>query len=317
MKTSSLFFHFYQYFPGISYARPQFCSSATWKSDGIPIINISNTALIPSSIFVNNKDYLYFNSRFNGGIRIRRTENITFIQDIARLSGDETSLFITFNEDIYMQTDSSLNYRIIRWSTSNKTNETILSINTSCHGLFVDLKNQIYCSMGDKHQVIRKSLLDRTKSFTIVAGNGTAGLSSSLLSKPQGIFVTVDFVLYVADCKNNRIQYFLPNERNGTSVILNSLNGTIILSCPTGIFIDSDGNLFISDSLNHRIIGSASDVYRCIVGCTGTSGSATNQLSTPTSLTFDSYGNLYVADSDNHRILEFLLDDNICCKFHV
>ena len=296
----------------ISYTRPQFCSSATWKSDGITILNTTNK---PSSIFIHRYDYLYINLKSPNRISIWRTNNMSLIDEIITEVNDETSLFVTLNEDIYMDVNSSSNYRITKWSLNKTRNKTISSINGRCNGLFVDLENRIYCSMGDFHQVIRKSLIDDSNNSIIVAGNGTSGSSSTTLSKPQGIFVTTDFNLYVADCQNNRIQYFLFDQRNGTSVILSNANETFILNCPTSVFIDVDGFLFISDSLNHRIIGSGWDGYRCIVGCSGTSGTSANQLSNPSSFSFDSFGNLYVVDSNNNRIQKYLLDDNFCSEF--
>ena len=249
-------------------------------------------------------------SRSLNDVTVWQTENMTFIRQILLPSGSQTSVFATLND-----IGTSTNYWIAGWSPSNRTNRTVLSMHGRCHGLFVDLQEQIYCSMGDQHKVIRKPLIDSVSNVTVVAGNGTAGSLSTLLSRPQGIFVTKDFNLYVADCNNDRIQYYLFNDRNGTSVTLNGSNGTMALRCPTGVFLDVDGYLFISDSLNHRIIGSGSNGFRCIVGCTGTSGSTTNQLSSPTSLSFDSDGNLYVSDAGNHRIQKFLLDDNLCGEF--
>ncbi len=43
----------------------------------------------------------------------------------------------------------------------------------------------------------------------------------------------------------------------------------------------------------------------CIIGCTGTSGTALNQLNGPRDMKFDRDGNIYVLDQGNHRILKF------------
>lgn len=51
----------------------------------------------------------------------------------------------------------------------------------------------------------------------------------------------------------------------------------------------------------------------CIVGCTGSSGSAANQLDTPRDLKFDQYGNLYVSDQNNDRIQKFLIQRPATC----
>jgi DNA-binding beta-propeller fold protein YncE len=45
----------------------------------------------------------------------------------------------------------------------------------------------------------------------------------------------------------------------------------------------------------------------CIIGCTGTSGTALNQLNGPRDLKFDRYGNIYVSDQGNSRILKYTI----------
>ncbi|CAF1545997.1 unnamed protein product [Adineta ricciae] len=76
--------------------------------------------------------------------------------------------------------------------------------------------------------------------------------------------------------------------------------------------MDADNNLFILDSSNNRIVGSSVNGFRCIVGCLGTSGSASYQLNSAWSLSFDSTGNIFVSDSGNGRIQKFALSKNDC-----
>ncbi|CAF4432408.1 unnamed protein product, partial [Adineta steineri] len=89
-----------------------------------------------------------------------------------------------------------------------------------------------------------------------------------------------------------------------------SLDTTITLNGPTGIVLDADNYLFIVDYNNNRIVGSGSNGFRCLVGCSGSSGSASNQLLYPYSLSFDSYGNMFVTDYGNNRIQKFILLNN-------
>ena len=64
------------------------------------------------------------------------------------------------------------------------------------------------------------------------------------------------------------------------------------------------------DSNNDRIVGSGPNGFRCLVGCSGSQGSASNQLNTPITLSFDSYGNMFVTDCGNNRIEKFILTNN-------
>ena len=93
---------------------------------------------------------------------------------------------------------------------------------------------------------------------------------------------------------------------NGTTVAGNGI-GNIALSCPTGVVLDGKNYLFIVDSFNHRIIGSGPNGFRCLVGCSGSNGSASNQLLFPQSMAFDSSGNIFVTDQGNNRVQRFTI----------
>ena len=116
--------------------------------------------------------------------------------------------------------------------------------------------------------------------------------------------------LYVADFFNDRIQCFRLNQLNGSTVTGNGASGTITLFHPIDVVVDADGYLFIFDCGNYRVIQSELTGFRCIIGCTGTSGSRLNQLKGPHSFSFDSYGNLFVTDNDNARVQKFALATN-------
>ena len=151
-------------------------------------------------------------------------------------------------------------------------------------------------------------------STVVAAGTGTSGVASNELSHPMGIFVDVNFDLYVADCSNNRVQLFQLGERDGMTVAGDaSPNPTITLNCPCGIMLDAEKYLFIVDQNNHRIVGSSVNGFRCLVGCYG-GGLRSNQLRKPFSFSFDRSGNVFVADQGNHRIQKFQYLTKSCSK---
>ena len=82
-------------------------------------------------------------------------------------------------------------------------------------------------------------------------------------------------------------------------------SGRTVLSL--GVTLDGDGYLFIVDQRNHRVIGSGPGGYQCVVGCSGSYGSTSDQLNYPSTMSFDSVGNIFVSDCDNHRIQKFSL----------
>jgi hypothetical protein len=223
------------------------------------------------------------------------------------------SVFMTTPNDIYI--DNGGNGRVDKWSMGSTVSTAVLSVESSCNGLFVDLANNIYCSMALHHHVIKMSLSDGTTTPTIHAGTGVPGSASNMLNGPHGIFVHTNFDLYVADFNNNRIQLYQSGQSNGITVAGNGAPGSITLNHPTSVILDADRYLFIVDSDNHRIVGSNQAGFRCLVGCSGGAGSASNQLHLPVTAAFDSYGNIYVTDYINRRIQKFILRENSCGEF--
>ena len=219
------------------------------------------------------------------------------------------SLFAT-NDNQILVDNGSPNNRVDRWTLNGTQLSAPMFACSSCYGLFVDISNDLYCSQKNLHQVVKKSWNNPSSVLQIVAGvSYLNGSSSNLLNAPNGIFVTTNLDLYIADCGNNRIQLFRFGQLNGTTVAVNGTNGTVSLVCPTDIVLDADGYLFIVDNGNHRIVGSNQYGFRCLVGCSG-SGSASNQLANPVSLRFDTDGNMFVSDYNNHRIQKFSLSAN-------
>jgi hypothetical protein len=231
------------------------------------------------------------------------------------ISGNFTnpeSLFVTSNGDIYID-DGQINGRVQKWIAKTGTFVTVMNVNSRCSGLFVDTNDTLYCSMFERHQVVKKSLNDPEMTSVIVAaGTGSPGSASNELRQPMGIFVDVNFDLYVADCGNGRVQLFQSGELNGLTLAGNgSPNPIIILKWPTGIVLDAEKYLFIVDSSNHRIVGSGLNGFRCLVGCYA-QGSQSNRLNQPVSLSFDRSGNIFVADQRNSRIQKFEYLEKFC-----
>jgi len=208
------------------------------------------------------------------------------------------SIFVTTNGDIYID-NGDYSGRVDKWIVENETWISVMNVTSPCMSLFIDIDDNLYCSMWVNHRVDKKWSNGTT---TIVAGTDVEGSSSDMLHSPYGIFVDINLDLYVADCYNDRIQLFQLNQRNGITVAgQGSSQVTIKLNEPRGIVLDGDQHLFIVDHGNDRIIGSDENGFRCIFGCSGP-GSTNDKLFFPYTMSFDSYGNIYVTDFNNRRI---------------
>jgi len=299
---------------GPSYNQPKFCASATWNSARVTFATNSTVGIHPNGVFVNTNNTIYVADRSDSNVQIWLKEATTPTNSFSAGLINPFSIFATITGDIYVDNGAS-NNRVDKWDANGTSSVVAMYVNGSCFGLFVDIYDNIYCSLGSLHQIIKKSSNNDANTSNIVAGNGINGSTSNMLSEPHGIFVNTKFVLYVADSGNNRIQRFGSGQLNATTVVGSDVSGTITLNYPTGIVLDSQGYFFIADTNNNRIVGSSGNGFRCIVGCLDESGSGSNQLYFPSGLSFDSSGNLFVTDTYNNRVQKFLLTANSCGKF--
>ena len=223
-------------------------------------------------------------------------------------------VFVAGNDNVYAYDIN--NNQVNLWSKNLTSSQPVLFTSSSCRDLFVDTNGTLYCCLDLMHHVVTKSLNDPANTLTAIAGTGCPGSASDVLFYPNGIFVDLTLNLYVADTLNNRIQRFSAGQTIASTIAGVGAPGTINLTYPTDVVLDGDGYVFIVDHRNHRIIGSGPDGFRCVAGCSGQNGSASNQLLYPRSMSFDSDGNIWVADTGNGRIQKFVLKTNTSGKHH-
>ena len=134
--------------------------------------------------------------------------NITVVSNNSIPIHEPASVFVTINGDIYAASGNETVSHVLKWKRNSTNSSTVMQVPGNCFAVFVDVYDNIYCSMVDHHQVVKRSFFDTVNMTNIIAGNSTNGSESNMLSSPRGIFVTKEFDLYVADCGNNRIQRF-------------------------------------------------------------------------------------------------------------
>lgn len=214
-----------------------------------------------------------------------------FVKKNGRIYLDNSDFQHPFDEEIFNQADCFVAMKFVH----------------RCIAIFIATNNTFYCSLHTEHRVVQ---LVRTHNSCVEiesAGNGMNDSMSHSLNFPHGIFVDINFDLYVADSGNDRIQLFRSSEHNGSTVAGNQALGSIGLHRPTAVVLDRNGYLFIIDQGHHRIIRSHEHGFRCVVGC-----SNVHPLNHPQALWFDSFGHMFVLDQQNSRIQRFLLSDNSC-----
>ena len=222
-----------------------------------------------------------------------------------------------------MYVDQGTSYsKVEKWSFNSSTTiaiDPVMYMCDYCYTLFVDIKNNIYCSIYSKHMVIASSLNDRQSTWRVIAGTGTLGTTAVRLYYPRGIYVDTYLNLYVADYYGDRVQMFPFGQLNATTIIGNGPGSTIVgfaIDGPSEVVLDANGYVYITDTWKHRILRVGPNTYECIVACTG-AGATSSKLSYPNAISFDSFGNIYISDYSNNRIQKFGLLSDGCGKTYI
>ena len=268
---------------------------------------------LAETLFINTNNTVYTANYQNGLIHVWLEGSTSPTGTIITNSSITRTLFVSRAGDIYLN-NWYPSHRVDVWRENTSIRVSTLPIGQQCCSLFITVNDSLYCSLPESYQVIKRSLNSSDTQLTTVAGTGCPGYLPHMLNTPRGIFVAINFDLYVADCQNHRIQLFRSGVANGITVAGSGAPETISLSYPGAVILDGDGYLFIADCNNYRIVGSGPGGFRCVIGCTNGRGSAPNQFVSAQTLAFDSYGNIYVMDTGNNRVQKFVLSSYTCSE---
>ena len=179
----------------------------------------------------------------------------------------------------------------------------------------LDAQGNLYVTEDVNHR-IRKITPEGV--VTTVAGSGIKGFTNGAaaiaqFSKPSGILVDAEGMIFVADRDNNRIRKITPEgivstfAGSGEWDYADGTGAAAKFRSPSGLSIDADGNLIVSDTDNHRIRKiTMAGVVSTIAG-NGTAGTANGvgtaaQLHFPWDTAITPDGVVIVADYQNHLI---------------
>lgn len=291
---------------GISLIRPKLSLCSTWDRHGITFANEGVLGKYPVSLFINIHNDIYAFNRENNRILIWLNQSSTVDEISVPDVMNSFSLFVLENNDILID-NGYAKRRVDKVMMNGTVIVSVMSVNSSCTGLFVDQVDRLYCSSANEHQVFVIELNRNVTKVMSVAGSGCPGPLETMLDHPHGIYVDEHFNLFVADTNNNRIQQFKQNKTSGITIVgFGSSNG-FLLNKPTSLTFDAHDALYIVDSQNHRIIRSISNGFECLFGC---SDDRSSSLNNPLTMAFDPNGDIFVVDSNHHRIEKYLLITN-------
>ena len=300
----------------VSFNRPHLPANASWNANGATLTGSTSIGNQSFGLFVDTYNTVYSADRTNNCVWVWMSGSSTPTRNISGGFSNSESLFVSTNGYVYVD-NGGVGRCVNQWSPSGAFGYRVMNVTNTCSGLFIDINNTLYCSMFLENQVIKTSLSPSIYQNVVAAGHSTPGSASNMLHGPVGIFVDINFDLYVADSFNNRVQKFSFGRVNGTTVIGNGSMVSGSLNFPRSVVLDADGNLFVSDSGNARIVMLGPNGFRCIAACHTGPASSSYSLNEPGGIAFDSFGNIFVADTSNNRIQMFLLLSNSLGKLSI
>lgn len=206
---------------GISYNQPKLPACTQWNKNGSTLADQTLIGHYNVNIFVDRNNTVYVVDSDTQRVLIwnadDKTPRMTIILDH---SFQSATVFVTIDGSMYI---AHIWKSIVeKWSSDGTKDTVVINFNDNCCALFVDVDNYLYCSLEYRHQVEKQALNIDTNISVIVAGINTQGSASSMLYRPNGIFVDTNLDLYVADRGNNRILRFKSGQRNGSTVAGNT-----------------------------------------------------------------------------------------------
>ncbi|EFC41150.1 predicted protein [Naegleria gruberi] len=299
----------------------------------------------PFSVAVSSVGEIYIVDTNN--YRIRKINTSGYISTIA---GTGTG---GYNGDSILATSAQLNYPygLTISSTSeiivaDYYNHRIRKINTSGYistiaGGFGDgdmattsfisaysfeftLNGEIIIADSNNHRIRKITTLGY---ISTISGTGTAGYNgdeilatNSQLNNPNGIALSSNSEIYIADTNNHRIRkvnasgYISTIAGTGTG----GYNGDGVLATsaqlnyPNGIAIQENGEILIADNNNHRIRKIRTNGYISTIAGSGIGGFTDNtvatsaQLENPLGVAIGSNKEIFLTDSTNKRIRKLI-----------
>ena len=127
-----------------------------------------------------------------------------------------------------------------------------------------------------------------------------AGQTFTGLSGPQGLAITREGHLFVAERGKNRITIIDPTNGRNIGSFGQRGSGQVQFDRPRGVAVTQDGHIVVADCYNHRLqVLTAEGAF---IATVGSEGSQPLQFKFPWDVAVDHNGKVFVAEYNNHRV---------------
>ncbi|CAF3160283.1 unnamed protein product [Rotaria socialis] len=234
-----------------------------------------NSLNSPNDIYIASPNKIYIadtnNSRIVCWDPSYRNLSLVYGSNNSPASPLNSPMSVTMDSNSIMYVADYGNNRIVSFNISDKTpkfslklannqnNERETYVTTPITIKYDITMDSIIIAQETGYNVVRWYTSSTPATWTLIAGSASSelsGTSRTLFNKV--CYANVDRYgnTYVADCYNQRIQYYqgdLTKGRTIAGVILAQGTNPYLFNQPTSVTLDNDNNLYVSDSNNYRI----------------------------------------------------------------
>ncbi|HDQ71708.1 MAG TPA: hypothetical protein ENN19_06380, partial [Chloroflexi bacterium] len=156
-------------------------------------------------------------------------------------------------------------------------------------------------------------------ALAVVGTPGVTGDDDAHLNGAQGVAVSADGTVYLADTWNHRVQIFDNDLNYQTTLGTGRCESAADAFCgPHNVTLDAGGRLYVADTWNHRVqVFDSSYNLVATLGVTGQTGQDNLHFHTPRGVAVDTEGFIYVAEETNKRVQKCVLvgESGSCTTF--
>jgi hypothetical protein len=141
----------------------------SWNPNATTFAGNTTIGSKPYALFISTKNTIVVPRRDTGQILVWHDTTGTSTTKITAALASPFSVFMTGDDEIFVD-KANAKGQVDRWALNGTLISSSFFLCSQCYGLFVDVDDHLYCSVYERHQVVRQSLESSSGSLTIVAG---------------------------------------------------------------------------------------------------------------------------------------------------
>ncbi|CAF4238247.1 unnamed protein product, partial [Adineta steineri] len=134
------------------YNVPEFTAYTSWSANGITFANTTTIGVLPYGIFIDTNNTIYVSEFGANRVQVWHDSSSVPIRNLTSGLSNPYSLFVAIDGDIYVDNGGS-NTRVDKWTLNSNASISAMYVKNSCWGLFIDINDNLYCSMNALNQV--------------------------------------------------------------------------------------------------------------------------------------------------------------------